>query len=814
MSRYVCIHGHFYQPPRENPWLEAVERQPSAAPYHDWNERITIECYRPNATARILDGHGRIERIVSNYERISFNVGPTLMAWLREREPEVHAAILEADERSRRRFSGHGSAIAQVYNHAILPLADERHRRTQVRWGLRDFERRFGRPPEGMWLPETAVDVPTLETLAAEGLRFTILAPHQARRVRALGGGEWKAVDEKSLETGRAYLQRLPSGRSIALFFYRGSLARGVAFDGLLESGRAFGERLLEVAREPAPGGVRLAHLAADGESYGHHHRFGEMALASALARVGEAEDVRLTNYAEFLERHPPEHEVEIAEETSWSCVHGIERWRSDCGCHTGGEEGWSQAWRAPLREAMDGLRDDVAPRWDQAAADVLHDPEEAVLDYVDVVLDRSDGAVDAFLDRHARGEPTDERRVRALRLLELERHLQLMYTSCGWFFNDLAGIETLQVLAYAARAVDLGRRCLQGMEEVEADFLETLAGARSNRPEKGSGRELWEREVLPRRADARDAAAHWAVRRAVRGPAPGGRFYAWRIEESEGRTVRTGAALLRVGRGSVLSLGTREDVDLRWGVLRLGELSLACGVRPAAPEGVGDAAGDADPPEARAARAVEDGDLTAALGLLEDGFPGGLRSIRDLWPDERRELVEGLASDAMETTVGVARATFERRAPLLRAMTDAGLGLPAVWEAAAALVFRELLGEILREDRPERSRVADLLERAGKLGVKLPAPESRRVARAALDEAADGFAEAPLEAGRLERLADTFSSVRALPFEVGWRRAQDRWWEVRERLDGSEAEPPAGEWLERFRELGEALGFAPGEEA
>lgn len=811
MSRYACIHGHFYQPPRENPWLEAIERQPSAAPYHDWNERITTECYRPNATARILDAEGRIQRIVNNYERISFNIGPTLMAWLEAHEPEVYAAILEADERSRRRFSGHGSAIAQVYNHAILPLASERHRRTQVRWGVRDFERRFGRSPEGMWLPETAVDVPTLEVLAAEGLRFTILAPHQARRVRALEGGEWKAVDEKSLETGRAYLQRLPSGRSIVLFFYQASLARGVAFDGLLESGRTLGERLLSVARQEAPGGVRLAHLAADGESYGHHHRFGEMALASALARVMEAEDVQLTNYAEFLDRHPPEHEVEIAEETSWSCVHGIERWRSDCGCRTGGEESWTQAWRAPLREALDGLRDDVAPRWREAADDVLREPEEAVLDYVDVILDRSDGAVDAFLERHGRGGMTVERRVRALRLLEMERQLQLMYTSCGWFFNDLAGIETLQVLAYAARALDLGRRCLDGMEEVEAGLLETLSTARSNRPEKGSGRELWEREVLPRRAGPRDAAAQWAVRRAVRGRDPDGRFYAWRIEESASRTARSGAAFLLVGGGSVLSLGTGEEEELRWGVLRLGELSLACGVRPAPPE---EAPGGAETPEELAARAIEDGDVAGALGLLEDGFPGGLRSIRDLWPDERRALVQGLASDALETTAGVARATFERRAPLLRAMTDAGLGLPPVWEAAAALVFQGLLREILQEPRPDRSRVADLLDRVAELGVTLPATQSRQVARAALDEAADRFAEAPFEPGRLARLADTFSAVRALPFEVGWRRAQDRWWEVRDRLAGEEGGPPSEGWLERFRELGEALAFAAGGEA
>ncbi|HWW62545.1 MAG TPA: glycoside hydrolase, partial [Thermoanaerobaculia bacterium] len=324
MLRHLTIHGHFYQPPRENAWLEAVETQDSAFPWHDWNERITNECYEPNATARILDAKDRIRRIVNNYACISFNFGATLLMWLEQRAPQTYAAILEADRISRPRFSGHGSAIAQAYNHIILPLANDRDKRTQVRWGIRDFEVRFGRRPEGMWLPETAVDIASLEALAAEGIAFTILEPSQAKQ----------AVDPT-----RPYLCELPSGRSIAIFFYDGPISRAVAFENLLARGEVFAHRLLGAFADDLTR-PQLVNIATDGETYGHHHRFGEMALAYALQIIEARPDVRITNYGEFLAEHPPTHEVEIVENTAWSCAHGVERWRSDCGCNAGGGPG------------------------------------------------------------------------------------------------------------------------------------------------------------------------------------------------------------------------------------------------------------------------------------------------------------------------------------------------------------------------------------------------------------------------------------------------------------------------------------------
>lgn len=384
--RAVCIHGHFYQPPRENPWLGEVGVQRSAAPYHDWNERVTAECYAPNTAARILDDDGMIEELVNNYARISFTAAPTLFAWLERHRPRIYGAILDADRESRERYGGHGSAIACCYNHVIMPLAARRDKRAQVAWGVRDFASRFGREPEGMWLSETAVDIESLEMLAAAGIRFTILAPHQAAGVRAIGEEGWTDISGGRVETRMPYLCRLPSGGSIAVFFYDGAISRDIAFGDLLSDGRRFADRLTGAfSRER--GRPELVHIATDAETYGHHREFGEMALARCLRAIEAHRDIRLTVYGEYLAAHPPTHEALIREGTSWSCAHGIERWRGECGCHSGLHPGWSQAWRGPLREAIVMVRDALAPRSEEALATLVRDPAEARDDVVALVL-------------------------------------------------------------------------------------------------------------------------------------------------------------------------------------------------------------------------------------------------------------------------------------------------------------------------------------------------------------------------------------------------------------------------------------------
>ena len=364
-KRFVCIHGHFYQPPRENPWLETVETQDSAAPYHDWNERICAECYAPNGAARIVNIKNQIIRIVNNYARISFNFGPTLLSWLRENAPRTHRMILEGERRSRKTFRGHSSAMAQVYNHMILPLASRRDRITQIRWGIADYENNYGVSPEGMWLAETAVDNESLELMAQHGIKFTLLAPHQCKRIRPFkrdgvkDDAAWTDTPDASVDTTRPYLVRFESGLSIAVFFYNGPASRAIAFEGLLNSGDNFVSRLKSGFKDSSA--PQLVHVATDGESYGHHHKHGEMALAYALRMLEEDKTVKLINYASFLAQFSPEYECEIVEDTSWSCMHGVERWRSNCGCN-GGKPGFNQEWRAPLRQALDELRDALAP--------------------------------------------------------------------------------------------------------------------------------------------------------------------------------------------------------------------------------------------------------------------------------------------------------------------------------------------------------------------------------------------------------------------------------------------------------------------
>jgi len=427
---YICVHGHFYQPPRENPWLEAVELQDSAYPYHDWNERITAECYAPNGASRILTSDGRIGKIVNNYERISFNFGPTLLSWMKTASPETYRNIIDGDKQSSEHFGGHGAAIAQAYSHVILPLANTRDKRTQVTWGIRDFESHFGRAPEGMWLPETAVDLESLDILAQHGIRFTILSPGQASRVRKISARTWTDVSGARVDPTMAYRLRLPSKRTINIFFYDGPISHGVAFEGLLDNGEALANRLVG-AFSDGRAWPELVHIATDGETYGHHHHRGEMALTYALDHIQSKELATLTCYGQYLSEHPPTHEVEIFERTSWSCVHGIERWRSDCGCNSG-RVGWNQAWRAPLREALDGLRDTLAARFEEAAGKLFKDPWAARDAYIGVLLDRSEENVCAFLRTQSGRDLTRPESCDALKLLEMERHDMLLYTSCG----------------------------------------------------------------------------------------------------------------------------------------------------------------------------------------------------------------------------------------------------------------------------------------------------------------------------------------------------------------------------------------------
>jgi alpha-amylase/alpha-mannosidase (GH57 family) len=814
MVRYVVVHGHFYQPPRENPWLELVEQQDSAWPAHDWNERITAECYAPNTTARVLDDSGRIVRMVDNYASMSFNVGPTLLAWMADHAPEVHTAIVAADVASRERFGGHGSAMAQVHNHLIMPLANDRDRRTQVRWGLTDFEHRFGRAAEGMWLAETAADTATLEELAAAGVRFTILSPYQAAATRAEGATAWTDVTGGRVDPTVPYRVDLPSGRTIAVYFYDGQVSQAVAFEGLLHSGDRFAQRLLGAF--PDRPGPALVNIATDGESYGHHHRRGEMALAQALERVRDTEGVRLTNYAEHLALHPPVHEARIIEGSSWSCAHGVERWRSDCGC-TNGETGGSQAWRAPLREALDWLRDELAAPFETRAGALLTDPWAARDDYHRVVLHRTDN-LGPFLEKHAQRELDNAEVTAVLRLMELQRHLQLMYTSCGWFFDELSRIETVQVLAYAARAIQLADEVLD--VDVEDAFVARLAAARSNLPQLKDGARIYDQLVRPAKADFEKVAAHFAISGLSRTYGRTERIGCYEVERHDEMRSEAGRARVGSGRVTVRSVVTLTERSYEYGVLHFGDHNFLCGVRPLGRDAAYAATVDA------LADAFDQADFPATIRVLDDHFGPGAYSLRDLFRDEQRRLLDEVLEGTTADVEATYRSVYRGRAPLLRFLASVGAKLPEPLRSAAEVVINAELSEVVRAGG-DPARVSALVEEADRFGVTLDvdrlehafgeAVERRiRRLRRALDEDPTVFERFDDDHRRFAAAVRDLVDLAAwLPFDADLVAAQNVCWQVVRdhrpslvlRADGGDQ--VAVRWLQTIDEATERLGLA-----
>ena len=693
MERYLCVHGHFYQPPRENPWLEDIEVQDSAHPFHDWNQRITRECYGPNAASRVLDGEGRIVEIVDNYRHISFNFGPTLLSWLERKEPDVYRRIIEADQASRVSRSGHGNALAQVYNHIIMPLASHRDRETQVRWGIKDFSRRFGRPPEGMWLAETAADSETLEVLAAHGIKFTILSPTQAKSVRPArratdrpdghetgASGEWENVSGGRVDPSRPYLWRSPTGAELAIFFYDAPISRAVAFEGVLSNGEAFASRLMTGFSSDRVG-PQLMNIATDGESYGHHHRFGDMALAIALKRIRESGQARLTNYGEYLEKFPPAWEVQIHEKSSWSCSHGVERWRSNCGCGLGGHSHWTQEWRRPLRVSLDRLSLSLDSIFEKRAGQFLRDPWAARNDYIDVILDRREESLVRFFETHAVGTLSEMDKVDALRLLEMQRQRLLMFTSCAWFFDEVSGLESTTVMTSAARALQIAASFPEGAS-LEKVFLAGLAEAKSNIPEMGNAAVVFERYVRPVAADLPRIAAHQALKALWREERDRGSVYCFDYVFLDRRTERSAGNALSMGRIRIQSQVTRETLDAAYAVLHLGGHDFHCVLR-ASPE-----SDRLRPVLDRLLDVFNNGSTTEALGLLSQHFDPRVFELQDLLLEERRHILSAVIEDILGRFEGTYRMLVEENKKLMNYLLKAAFPMPHAFRLALESVL------------------------------------------------------------------------------------------------------------------------------
>jgi alpha-amylase/alpha-mannosidase (GH57 family) len=759
---YVCIHGHFYQPPRENPYLEAIELQDSAYPYHDWNERITAECYAPNAASRIVDAENRIVKLVNNYAHISFNFGPTLLSWMKELVPNVHAAIVEADKDSRQRFSGHGSAIAQGYNHMILPLANRRDKVTQVKWGIADFESRFGRKPEGMWLPETAADTETLEVLAEQGILFTILAPRQAKRVRSKRSGRYHDVTGSRIDPAHPYLAKLPSKKRLNLFFYDGPISQAVAFEGLLSDGKRFADRLMSGFSETRAF-PQLVHIATDGESYGHHHRFGEMALTYALEEIQNNNAAQLTNYGEYLEKNPNEDLVEIVENSSWSCVHGVERWRSDCGCNSGGHP-WNQQWRGPLRDALDWLRDRLAPIFESRLSRYVRDPWAARDGYIQLILDRSEESRAAFFAEHAARQLNEEEQTDVLKLLEMQRHAMLMYTSCGWFFDELSGLETVQVIHYAGRALRLAEDC--SGESIEAEFVQHLAAAKSNLAEHGDGARIYEKWVKPAVVDIPRVAGHYAISSLFETYGDKTRIYCYEADRLRYSVDAEGKMRLATGAAKFKSAITGESAELAFSVLHLGDHNVSAGVQPVEQF--------SEDNQSKLVNAFAQAETAEVIRLLDQVYGKHMFSLRQLFRDEQRKIANLILADSVNSAAAVYRTFFESQAPLIRFLNGLDIPVPNALKSAAEIALNNQLQQAL--DRPELDfeLIRGLLREAGSEKITLDATTLEYKVRKRLEADAAAFAADPSHLAAADRMMKLMELFPSLPFPVTLWEAQN----------------------------------------
>lgn len=729
--KYLCIHGHFYQPPRENAWLEAVERQDSAAPYHDWNERITAECYGPNASARLLNNKGELTQLVDNYAHMSFNFGPTLLSWMQEHTPEIYQAILRADKESQKNFSGHGSAIAQVYNHIIMPLANARDKETQVRWGLYDFEKRFGRKAEAMWLAETACDTDTLEVLAAHGMKFVILAPGQCARVRKIGQKEWTDVSGAKVDPKRAYQCNLPSGRKIALFFYDGPVSQGIAFSDTLKSGENFTKRLLGTYTNSED--TQLVHIATDGETYGHHQKFAEMALARCIENINTTPEVQLTVYGEFLEKFPPEYEAEIIENTSWSCFHGVERWRSNCGCNSG-RAGWHQKWRGPLRSALDFVRDELVHTFETKGREYFKDPWAARNDYIELILDRSLDAQHKFFLRYAT-EKAWQDRSGALKLLEMQRHCLLMYTSCGWFFDEISGIETVQILQYAARALELNRQ--MGGADIETAFVKMLSAAPSNIKELKNGATVYERYVKPSVVPMEKIAAQTALQQAFGEEKTISQAYCCEVKnivctrtESETLGAYTGSLHLK-------NTITLEEADFAFAVgYTRHTFQITCAVAPLHQL-------DKDKIFATLKQLVQTEEADKLHEEIKKSFPW-VYPFNAMFADDRQEILGKLLTYMEKTTAEDFDRIFARQYPVVRGLKYIGASLPTAFTAVADFVLTDDLRVELERPEVDINAIEELMEDVRSLGLTLDMRKISPVIQKRLQEYARAFEQHP----------------------------------------------------------------------
>ena len=803
-KKYICIHGHFYQPPRENPWLNKVEIQESAYPYHDWNHRINQECYRRNTASRILNNEGRIEAIMNNYSRMSFNIGPTLLAWMENEAPETYAAILQADKDSMEAFSGHGSAMAQAYNHLIMPLANERDKETQVIWGIEDFKSRYNRYPEGMWLGETAANTETLEMLAKHGIKFTILSPYQAKRVRKIGTKVWKDATGAKVDTKKAYTCKLASGKEIALFFYDGPASQGVAFEGLLNNGERFANRLKDLCSDNDE--LELVHIATDGESYGHHHGLGEMALSYCLDSIEKQEDVNLTVYGEFLEKFPPEYEAEIIENTSWSCYHGVERWRSDCGCNTGGHPDWNQKWRTPLRETFDQIREKLITLYEREMQDFTSNPWDIRNAYIRVVLDRKNENVTGFFKDFFGENLSDSDKVKLLKLLEMQYHSMLMYTSCGWFFDEVTGIESMQDIFYATRAIQLAEE-ITG-EDYETEFIESLRKVPSNLPKFGNALKAYEKIVKPMEVDMIRIGAHYAISSLFEEFPEEITLYNFNATVKSSHYYEAGKQKLVVGRTEFRSDITWETVDISYAVLHLGEHHLFGGVR----QYMGAEA--LEELHTKMAEFFEKGNVYEIFNLMDVHFGNHNYSFWHLFRDEQHQIMRLMMEKNLTGAEGAMQQLYDNTYPLLKTFHEINMEVPGRLKMPVEMAVNNRLVTELKKKELSYRKLEKQLKSAVAIDASLDLVTLNFLMDNRLTDLVSALKKEPDKLELLHFINQVLRLIKETPLDPEIWEAQNIIFEIKEQnLDeklrkAEEGDPDSKDWVTAFKELEELVNI------
>lgn len=718
-EKFLTIHGHFYQPPRENPWLEAIEMQDSALPFHDWNERINKECYNPNSVSKIVDSRNRILDVVNNYEHMSFNFGPTLLSWMEHFAPLTYERIIKADIESVNEHCGHGNALAQVYNHIIMPLANEQDKITQVKWGIRDFEYRFGRKPEGIWLAETAVDDDTLRVLVDNGIKFTVLSPYQAQKIRKEGDKDWADVSWGNIDPARSYRYYIKSapGKFIDLFFYDGAISRSVAFDELLKDGNKFARRLKEGVSD-CRDYPQLINIATDGESYGHHTKFGDMALAYVLQIKAKEEGFTITNYGEYLDKYRSDYEVDIKQASSWSCFHGVGRWKEDCGCSTGGHPGWNQKWRKPLREALDYLRDELILVFENEGPKFFNkDCWEVRNNYINVILDRNLMNVLKFQNENFLSNLSDEDKVKAMELLEIQRQAMLMYTSCGWFFSEISGIETVQIMKYAARAMQLASRFTR--KDFEARFTEILSEAKSNISEYGTGKDIFNNFVKPSIVTPKQIASLWAISSLYEDFEEEENVYCYTIRCKDYQKVHKSNSNFIIGHIEIQSKITLQKCSLMFALMQYSGGDFHCAIKEYSDEA------EFKTMKSELSKIFMLNPLTEIIRAIDEYFGKDYYTLKDIFIEERRKILQRLLKGKMQKFAQIYQDMYDEGKGSIYHMQNLGLAIPDEFKIAAQYALGRKFNDLIIDsagfmDAGVLQEAADINFETKKMGIKI----------------------------------------------------------------------------------------------